>query len=390
MPDSLLAWLRLSRVPNIGPVLVKRAVELLGSPQAVLAADPGRLADVEGIGTLRAQAFSHAMRVDEAQREIDLVAQHGMELLCPDDPRWPAGLRTIPDPPMILYLRGTLLPEDNLSIGIVGARQCTLYGREQSSRFASQLAQAGFSIISGGARGIDTAAHEGALRVHGRTIVIQGCGNLNIYPPENAALYDRIVAQGGAILSELPLDAPPAKENFPPRNRLIAGMSLGILVIEANLRSGSLITARLAAADYGREVFALPGRVDSPASAGTHHLIKSMTAHLVETADDIVTALGEVGAAVREVQAHSPPPAETAKQQSLFAAPTSAPAPAPQATFTATQQKILAALDSTQISVDELVDRTSLPPAVLMAELTMLQIRGAVARGAANCFTRRA
>ena len=397
LETRLVSWLRLSRVPGIGPVLVKRAVTALGAPEAVLAAHPPVLASIEGIGTSRAQAFAAAPSPDEARRELATIRHHGLELLCPDDPRWPVGLKTIPDPPIVLHLRGTLVPEDNLAVGIVGARQCTMYGREQSARFGALLAQAGFCVISGGARGIDTAAHEGALRAKGRTIVICGCGLLECYPPENAALYERIVAEGGALLSELPLDAPPAKENFPPRNRIIAGMSLGILVVEANLRSGSLITARLAAADYGREVFALPGRVDSPASAGTHHLIKSATAHLVENVEDILAALGDMGAAMREVgrvQAAEETPAMAAPltaPDSLFANSgddqSHAAAPAPR--FTGVQQRILAALDGQASSVDELMERTGLPAAVLMAELTMLQIRGVVDRAGGNCFAKR-
>lgn len=343
-----------------------------------------------------------ALSREAARRELDTVRGHGLELLCRDDPRWPAGLKTIDDPPIVLYLRGMLIPEDNLAVGIVGARQCTMYGREQAGRFGALLAQAGFTVISGGARGIDTAAHEGALRTKGRTIVIQGCGALNCYPPENAALYDRIVAAGGAILTELPLEAPPAKENFPPRNRIIAGMSLGILVVEANLRSGSLITARLAAADYGREVFALPGRVDSPASAGTHHLIKSATAHLVESVEDILDALGDVGTAIRQIQQAGPKPAgesgsTTGPQASLFARPASeglaaatAPASSESAVrFTGVQQKILAALEGESASVDDLVERTGLPASVLMAELTMLQIRAVITRAPGNRFAKR-
>ena len=411
VPDEkLLAWLRLSHVPNIGPVLVKRVVAALGSPEAVLAAHPPRLAAVEGIGTMRANAFASAATLDDARRELDATRAHGFEILCADDPRWPAGLKPIPDPPIVLFLRGQLLPQDNLAIGIVGARQCTLYGREQSARFGTLLATGGFTVISGGARGIDTAAHEGALRAKGRTIVIQGCGLLNTYPPENAGLYDRIVAEGGAILSELPLDAPPVKENFPPRNRIIAGMSLGILVVEANLRSGSLITARLAAADYGREVFALPGRVDSPASAGTHHLIKNASAHLVENLEDILAALGDVGTAMRQVQfptpeardskpgchapdgAGAPSGACRNRAPSLFdrntPAPSSPPHPDPQ-TFTGPQQRILTALDGQSVTIDDLVELTAMPASVLMAELTILQIRGIVSRIPGNRFSRR-
>ncbi len=299
---SVISWLRLAQLPGVGPVLIKRLLDALGSPDAILNAHPAKLAAVEGIGTVRAnQIVTHSGQTEKtAMEEFQKARDRGITLLAQCDAAYPPALKTITDPPLLLYLRGKLLPADALAVGIVGARECTLYGREQAKRFGHDLAQAGFTVISGGARGIDTAAHEGALRAGGRTIVIQGCGLFSTYPPENEALYRQIVEAGGAIISELPLEAPPAKENFPPRNRIIAGMSLGVLVVEANLRSGSLITARLAAADYGREVFALPGRIDSPASAGTHHLIKSGSAHLVESVEDILDQLGEVGRALRE------------------------------------------------------------------------------------------
>jgi len=391
--DRLLAWLRLSRVPNIGPILLKRALATFKTPETLLAAHPAALSAIDNFGTTRAQAFQNAMPLDEAQRTLDTARAHGFEILCPDDPRWPTGLKHIPDPPIILFLRGQLLPQDNLALGIVGARECTIYGREQSARFGALLAGAGLTVISGGARGIDTAAHEGALRAKGRTIVVLGCGLLNCYPPENAGLYDRIAAEGSAILSELPLDAPPAKENFPPRNRIITGMSLGILVVEANLKSGSLITARLAVNDYNREVFALPGRIDSPASAGTHHLIKTGAAHLVENVDDILSALGDLTQPLREAAVETAPP--TPDPAPLFAAQPPAAAkpapakPAPEATFTSVQHKILSALDGHELLLDDLLERTGLSPSVLMAEITMLQIRGAITRNPGNHFAKK-
>jgi DNA processing protein len=390
-PERLIPWLRLARIPTIGPVLVKRALDALKTPERILAASPALLASIEGIGTQRAQAFAKAPSESAAAAELADATRHSITVLCPDSPNWPPGLRNIPDPPIVLFARGELRPQDAIAIGIVGSRNCTHYGQEQAGRFGALLAGAEITVISGGARGIDTAAHQGALRARGRTIVVQGCGLLNCYPPENLDLYDRIVREGsGVILSELPLEEPPMAENFPPRNRIIAGMSLGVLVIEANKRSGSLITARLAADDYGREVFALPGRVDSPSSSGTHHLIKTGSAHLVEDLQDILDNLGDVGTALTPAAtpAVEAAPAPTA---SLFADPPApaVAAPAPIATLTPAQAKIIAALDGDSANVDDICDRSTLPAAVVMAELTLLQIRGTVQRLPGNRFAKK-
>ena len=386
MEEGLISWLRLARLRGVGPVLVKRLLEAFGSPEAILEAHPSRLAAVEGIGTVKAsQIVSSAPETTgPANEELTRAQQHGITLIPLHDDRYPPALKPIPDPPLLLYVRGELLPADTLAIGIVGARRCTLYGREQAQRLGAHLAERGMTIISGGARGIDTCAHLGALQAGGRTLVVTGCGLLNTYPPENDGLYDRIVKEGrGAIISELPLDAPPAKENFPPRNRIIAGMSLGIVVVEANLQSGSLITARLAAADYGREVFALPGRVDSPASAGTHHLIKTATAHLVESADDILEHLGDVGRTLNQVLANE----EKIKQDAaeLFEISHTPTRDAP-AALTATQRQILDALGDHGASVDDLIETAGLPPQVIMAELTLLQIQNRIERLRNNRF----
>jgi DNA processing protein len=406
-PDHLLAYLRLTRLKGVGPILLKRLLEALGTPDAILNAHPATLAAVEGIGTIKANQIVTSAPATEkpAGEELDRIFKQKITLLTFDDPAYPPALKTVPDPPLVLYVRGRIDPHDAGASGIVGARECTLYGREQSTRLAAQLAEAGLTVVSGGARGIDTCAHLGALRSKGRTIVVQGCGQNHTYPPENADLYNRIVNEdAGAIISELPLDAPPSKENFPPRNRIIAGMSLGILVIEANLRSGSLITARLAAADYGREVFALPGRVDSPASAGTHHLIKSAAAHLVESAEDILAHLGDVGQTLqkRAAETHTAqlnaqtitppgPRAGISLQETLFTAPKPPATPVHNA-LTTLQQTILNALpaDPTlSLTIDDLLDATSLAPSLLMAELTHLQLRSLITRLPANRFSRK-
>lgn len=398
---AVLARLRLRARPGLGPVLIQRAITELGSPQRVLAATVRELAEIEGVGSQRAEMIVRAAPDDAAEELVAECARSGITILCPEDPRWPRHLRTIADPPVVLFMRGQLLPEDNKAVGVVGSRRCTLYGREQAQKFASDLAAAGLTVISGGARGVDTAAHAGALRAGGRTVVVQGCGLHHCYPDENADLYEQIVSDNrGAVLSELLPDEPPLPENFPPRNRIIAGMSLGILVIEANLKSGSLITARLAADDYGREVFAVPGRVDSPASAGTHHLLKTGSASLVENAEDIVLILGGQSAVAANLFAtgkadDSAEPQTSAVPRTLV---TTSPAPRrvasisagglPAAVLTDVQQKIVEALGSSESDVDALCEATQLKAAVVLAELTFLQIAGQVRRISGHTFVR--
>ncbi len=406
-PDAL-AYLRLSRTAGLGPILINRLVAHAGHVQSACELPASEWAAALCVTVERAGAFKSAfarVNIDEILADCDRLA---LRIICPTDEPWPPGLRPIPDPPPILFLRGELLRDDTLAVAIVGARQCTLYGREQAEKFARGLAQAGMTVVSGGARGIDTAAHYGALRAGGRTIVVSGCGLNHCYPPENHELYDEIVkCCRGCIISEMPPGEPPLPKNFPPRNRIIAALSLGTLVVEANLRSGSMITARLAAEDYGREVFAVPGRVDSPASSGTHHLIRSGGAELVESAGDIVESLGLLTAesasddavgpgAVAAKSAPAPVsvrPSGRSSGSSVSASPRGvSPAAATESEpqellFSAPQEKILAAIgNGSDSGLDELCQHTSLPASVVMAELTMLELRGVIRRTPRQTF----
>ncbi|MGC8551577.1 MAG: DNA-processing protein DprA [Phycisphaerae bacterium] len=400
--ECCIAWLALAQAHGVGPVLVRRLIEAFGSPQAIVGASAAPLAGVEGIGMHRAGELLRSINMQTARTLYEQTIADRISIIHPAHADWPAGLKHLPDPPVVLFLRGRILPQDVRAIGVVGARRCTLYGREQAGAISRELAEAQVTIVSGGARGIDTAAHEGALRVGGRTLVVQGCGLYHCYPAENVELYDQIVARDlGAIISELTPDQPPSAENFPPRNRIIAGLSLGVLVVEANLRSGSLITARLAADDYGREVFALPGRVDSPASAGTHHLIKTGSATLVETARDILDVLDgpqpveDASSAAAPAVSATGPTNKKASQRATASSiaaegiqQSQEPAPA-QRPLTPTQQTLVAVIKSGSHDVDSVCEASGLPAGVVIAELTLLEISGVLTRTASRGYTLR-
>jgi DNA processing protein len=243
----------------------------------------------------------------EPEREADSCARRGVNLIAWGASNYPRALLSLPDPPLVLYTQGALFPEDFYALAIVGSRHPSLYGRETSRRFARELASSGITIVSGLARGIDGDAHRGAIEGGGRTVGVLGCGLDVIYPPEHAALY-RELAERGAVVTELPLGTPPEPYHFPRRNRLVSGLALGVLVVEAGDKSGSLITAELAA-EQGREVFAVPGRIDSLNSRGTNRLIRQ-GACLVQSPEDILAELAPVlrGYLARDTQPESEAP----------------------------------------------------------------------------------
>ncbi len=367
--------LRWSLVPGIGPILFGRLIEAFGSAQAALGASATELERVEKIGRATATEIARERdRVDPAP-EIDLAARHGVRILCRDDEEFPAGLKHIPDPPICLYVLGRLEPADAVALGIVGSRRCTHYGHEQAHRFGYQLAQRGLTIVSGLARGVDSQSHRGALAAGGRTLAVLGNGLTHIYPPEHADLAQQI-SRSGAVVSELPMTASPDKGNFLPRNRLIAGLSLGILVIEAARRSGSLTTARLAI-EYDREVFALPGRVDSEFSSGTNGLIRDSHAKLVSGPDDVLEGLGRVGEALREPGANSSPGQETP-----------APRPVAMPRLSQDEQRIYETLDSQQQPIEAIAEAAGLSIAKVASVLISLQLKGLVRQLPGNLFVR--
>ena len=295
------ALLQLIMLPGLGSVRASRLLDAFGgSADRVLGASHAAWCAVPGIGRVTSERARAAIRdaSDAAAAEIERMLAAGVRAVVHGEDGYPSLLSELPDAPRLLFIRGELGPSspsplrDAYPVAIVGSRRCTQYGIEQAERFAGVLGRSGLTVVSGGARGIDTAAHRGALRSGGRTIVVQGCGLGVAYPPENGALFDRIVGDGGgAIVSELPMLTEPRGEHFPARNRIISGLSLGVVVIEAGRKSGALITAAVAAEEHGREVMVLPGRVDSDTMAGSLDLLKRGHGALVTEPGDVLEHL---------------------------------------------------------------------------------------------------
>ncbi len=355
-PDDLSAWLRLTLAPGIGGETQRKLLAAFGLPTAVFAA--GRSAVRELIGN-RADALFDFSDLDAVDRSMAWAAQPGQHIVTLADREYPQSLLQIPDPPSLLYVRGRLDLLQQRALGVVGSRNATPQGVQTAENFARTLAAEGLCIVSGLALGIDTAAHRGALHGGGATIAVIGTGADRIYPARNRELAHAIAAQG-AIVSEFPLGTPAKAGNFPRRNRLIAGLSAGILVVEAALESGSLITARLAA-EQGREVFAIPGSIHSPVARGCHRLIRQ-GAKLVETASDILE--------------------ELAPGQGCLPAGDAFPA-AGQDTH-----PILIALGHGPSGLDDLVERSGLGAEKLLPELLNLELAGQIAVLPGNRYQR--
>lgn len=378
-PDSRvrerLALLTLRLCEGLGPVLIARLRDRFGSAADVLDRSSGELRIVEGIGEARARSITGAISkaADKAKAEIERAEALGIRLVSDLDEEYPELLRPISDAPPLLYVRGSL-DALRFPVAIVGSRRCSAYGLEQADRFAEMLARTGLSVVSGGARGIDTAAHRAVVRARGNTVAVLGCGLAHCYPAENAALYERIAGDTdqpgcGAVVSELPLDTPPSAENFPARNRIISGISLGVLVIEAAARSGALITARLAVEEHNREVMALPGRTSDGASAGTNELIRTGSAAMVIEPAHVIEQLEAPAVHLHggtHGERYQPQTSnQTAPSQELLSG------------LPKNQQQIYGTLDVPR-SVDELIELTGLSAATVRSDLTLLELAGLI------------
>ena len=285
---QLESELRLTMIPGVGPRMRMTLLDQFGSAERVLEAAPSRLREIPGVGVKLASAIAGADRIDVGH-QLDHCASDGIEILQASDMRYPKMLREIHDPPGLLFVKGEFTCGDDVAIAIVGTRHATSYGIRQAERLSGSLARMGITIVSGLARGIDRTAHEAALDAGGRTIAVLGGGFSHIFPPDHVPLAERIQDQG-VLVCENPPFFKPTRSAFPRRNRLISGLSMGLVVVEASARSGALISARHAM-EQGREVFAIPGLVDSRTSRGCHQLLRD-GAKLVETADDVLDELG--------------------------------------------------------------------------------------------------
>jgi DNA processing protein len=365
--EQLLDLIHLTAVPGVGPQTGRALLERFGSAGRVLSASQAQLSAVDGVGPKLAQKIGRARLDFDALSELALCRRLGVSIVARDDSRYPAALHNIPDPPVLLYVRGALEPKDELAIALVGSRRCTPYGARMAERLAAGLARTGFTVVSGLARGVDAAAHRGALGAGGRSIAVLANGLSSIYPPEHEELA-RALALAGALVSEMPMRQVPLPGLFTQRNRIISGIVLGVVVVEATQRSGSLSTARHAM-EQNREVFAVPGPADSLTSRGCHRLIRD-GARLVESVDDILEELGPLSREIRADPGEPPVrhPAELALSD--------------------LERSLLGHLDDQPSGVDELIVRTGMTAAQVLATLSVLEVKRLAKRLAGHQFVR--
>lgn len=356
------ALLALHLIPGLGPRLTAALLDRFGSAAAVLQATAAELQQVPHIGPKLGSSFHEALRQVHVAAELDRLAKYRVRLLVLGTPEYPPMLATIPDPPHLLYIRGNLDPRDANAVALVGSRQCTSYGRRMAERLAGGLARAGYTVISGLAYGIDAASHRGALQAKGRTLAVLAGGLSRIYPSEHTDLAEEVTGSG-ALLTEAAMSQEPLPAMFPARNRLISGLSRAVVVVEAHARSGALITATHAS-EQGREVFAVPGSVDSPASAGALHLLRQ-GARLVRSAEDILEELQGIAPLV------------------------SAPPPSAPNNLSPLQQRIWDLLGGQPRHIDEITRETATPITTISQELMLMEMNRLVRRLPGNQYERR-
>lgn len=345
----LEACVALNMIPQMGPVRLRRLLDAFGSAEQILLARHDQLAAIDGITRPLAENITRWQDHTDPTAELKKAADLGAHVITAQDDEYPPALREIHDPPIVLYVCGNLTERDRHAVAVVGSRKATHYATECAKKLSFQIAYAGLTIVSGLARGIDTAAHQGALAAKGRTIAVIGSGLGCLYPPENAELAERIAASG-AVISEFPIDTAPDRQTFPIRNRIVTGCSFGVLVVEAGANSGALISANMAA-EQGRTLYAVPGRIDQPAGLGSNRLIQQ-GAKLVITAGDVLDDL-----------------------PLIFRTSPELPAAITPAELSPNQQKVFEALGSEEASLDSVIVTSGLTAAVVSSTLLALEMR---------------
>ena len=364
--NETTAALCLNLVPGVGPRIYADLIDTFGSAAQVLSAAPADLRNVAGVGSKLVSAIVNAADTVNVDQQISICKDNNIEIVDRDSATYPVPLSEIYDPPSILFCQGNLIPVDNLAIAIVGSRHATNYGIKTAARLAQGLAMSGITVVSGLARGIDASAHHGAMEAGGRTLAVLGGGHLRLYPPEHAKLAERITKQGAVLTESLPESAPKTG-SFPRRNRIISGLSLGVVVVEAAQRSGALISARLAM-EQGRDVFAVPGRIDNRMSRGCHRLLKD-GAKLVESVDDILDELGPLATPTRidsKTEIRHPAELKLSDQES----------------------KVLNAINAEPTEFDLIMEQTDLPASRVLSTISVLEMRRLVKRVSGTALVR--
>jgi DNA processing protein len=356
----------LNLIEGVGSVRTRSLLEHFGEAPAILSASKSQLLHVRNIGEETAEAIANWEKSIDLAGELKRIADFGCRVVVQSDEEYPPSLREIYDPPIVLYIKGSLNGKDKNAVAMVGSRQTTHYGIETARKLAYQLAYVGVTVVSGGARGIDTASHQGALAAKGRTVCVLGTGINIVFPPENQDLFGRI-AENGAVITQFPFNRNGDKQSFAIRNRIVAGMTLGAVVVEADLHSGALITANFAT-EYGRQVFAVPGRIDSPRSKGCHDLIKK-GAKLCEGAEDILSEF--------EYLFPSSNRPKTDRSGAL-----------PAIELSQNEQRIYDALSHEEISIDEAIRQSGLPSSAVSVALLSLEMKRLIKQLPGKMFIR--
>lgn len=360
--EALIAF---NRVQGIGSVTAQQIIEALGSLAAVFEASEKVLQSIPGIGVERAMLLTQDLRRVSAEEELERASKTGVQIITWNEKTYPALLKEITDPPLVLYVAGDVTALDTSSIAIVGTRHPTVYGRETARRFAYQLGGAGYTIISGLAEGIDTEAHLGALKAKGKTVAVLGGALDCLYPKSNTKLAREIATSGGAVISEYAFGRQPDRQTFPMRNRIVSGLSRGVLVVEAPVNSGTLITAGQGM-DQNRSVMVIPGRIDSAASQGCHKLLKE-GARLVTSPEEVIDEVQDlfIGRSARISTEMRKPVKEVESREEKKPVPV----------LTAEERSIMAIVDDDGMPIDVVIRKTGLPAGRVNALLVSLQIK---------------